>query len=135
VLFGILMLAIIGRKVLELGRGRDKNAGAILVAALIAMIVGYIGLFFGRLIKAGVSRSRERLADASAVQFTRQTSGLAGALKKIGGIDEGSKLSHRGDAEEISHMLFGDGVGLRSWFATHPPLLERIRVLEPGFHQ
>jgi len=133
VLFGILMLAIIGRKVLELGRGRDKNAGAILVAALIAMIVGYIGLFFGRLIKAGVSRSRERLADASAVQFTRQTSGLAGALKKIGGIDEGSKLSHRSDAEEISHMLFGDGVGLRSWFATHPPLLERIRVLEPGF--
>jgi Zn-dependent protease with chaperone function len=133
VLFGILMLAIIGRKVLELGRGRDRNAGAILVAALIAMVVGYIGLFFGRLIKAGVSRSRERLADASAVQFTRQTSGLAGALKKIGGVDEGSKLNHRGDAEEISHMLFGDGVGLRSWFATHPPLVERIRALEPGF--
>ncbi|QNP41235.1 M48 family metallopeptidase [Lysobacter solisilvae (ex Woo and Kim 2020)] len=133
VLFGILMLAIIGRKVLELGRGRDRNAGAILVAALIAMVVGYIGLFFGRLIKAGVSRSRERLADASAVQFTRQTSGLAGALKKIGGVDAGSKLSHRGDAEEISHMLFGDGVGLRSWFATHPPLVERIQALEPGF--
>jgi Zn-dependent protease with chaperone function len=133
VLFGILMLAIIGRKVLELGRGRDRNAGAIFVAALIAMIVGYIGLFFGRLIKAGVSRSRERLADASAVQFTRQTTGIAGALKKIGGIDEGSKLSHRGDAEEISHMLFGDGVGLRSWFATHPPLVERIKALEPGF--
>ena len=133
VLFGILMLAIIGRKVLELGRGRDRNAGAILVAALIAMIVGYIGLFFGRLIKAGVSRSCERLADASAVQFTRQTSGLAGALKKIGGLDEGSQLSHRGDAEEISHMLFGDGIGLSSWFATHPPLVERIKTLEPGF--
>ncbi|HEY1141078.1 MAG TPA: M48 family metallopeptidase [Lysobacter sp.] len=133
VLFGILMLAIIGRKVLELGRGRDRNAGAILVAALIAMIVGYIGLFFGRLIKAGVSRTRERLADASAVQFTRQTTGLAGALKKIGGIEEGSRLSHRGDAEEISHMLFGDGVGLSSWFATHPPLVERIQALEPGF--
>jgi Zn-dependent protease with chaperone function len=133
VLFGILMLAIIGRKVLELGRGRDRNAGAILVAALIAMIVGYIGLFFGRLIKAGVSRTRERLADASAVQFTRQTTGLAGALKKIGGIGEGSRLSHRGDAEEISHMLFGDGVGLGSWFATHPPLVERIQALEPGF--
>lgn len=133
VLFGILMLAIIGRKVLELGRGRDKNAGAILVAALIAMIVGYIGLFFGRLIKAGVSRSRERLADASAVQFTRQTAGLAGALKKIGGLEEGSKLRHRADAEEISHMLFGDGVGLTSWFATHPPLIERIAALEPGF--
>src|SRR5688572_16910666 len=132
-LFGILMLAIIGRKVLELGRGRDRNAGAIFVAALIAMIVGYIGLFFGRLIKAGVSRTRERLADASAVQFTRQTTGLAGALKKIGGIEQGSKLSHRGDAEEISHMLFGDGVGLTSWFATHPPLIERIAALEPGF--
>ncbi|MFC5569771.1 M48 family metallopeptidase [Lysobacter yangpyeongensis] len=134
VLFGILMLAIIGRKVLELGRGRDRNAGAIFAAALIAMLVGYIGLFFGRIIKAGVSRSRERLADASAVQFTRQTAGLAGALKKIGGIDEGSRLSHRGDAEEISHMLFGDGIGLRSWFATHPPLLERICALEPGFN-
>jgi Zn-dependent protease with chaperone function len=133
VLFGILMLAIIGRKVLELGRGRDRNAGAILIAALIAMIVGYIGLFFGRLIKAGVSRTRERLADASAVQFTRQTTGLAGALKKIGGIEEGSRLSHRGDAEEISHMLFGDGVGLSSWFATHPPLVERIQALEPDF--
>ena len=133
VLFGILMLAIIGRKVLELGRGRDRNAGAILVAALIAIIAGYIGLFFGRLIKAGVSRSRERLADASAVQFTRQTTGLAGALKKIGGVDEGSKLNHRGDAEEVSHMLFGDGLGLRSWFATHPPLVERIQALEPGF--
>lgn len=132
-LFGILMLAIIGRKVLELGRGRDRNAGAILVAALIAMIVGYIGLFFGRLIKAGVSRSRERLADASAVQFTRQTSGLAGALKKIGGIGEGSRLTHRGDAEEISHMLFGDGIGLSSWFATHPPLVERIKALDPSF--
>jgi Zn-dependent protease with chaperone function len=134
VLFGILMLAVIGRKVLELGRGRDRNAGAIFVVALIAMIVGYIGLFFARLIKAGVSRTRERLADASAVQFTRQTTGLAGALKKIGGIEQGSKLSHRGDAEEISHMLFGDGVGLTSWFATHPPLIERIAALEPGFN-
>ena len=86
------------------------------------MIVGYVGLFFGRMIKAGVSRSRERLADASAVQFTRQTAGLAGALKKIGGLREGSKLSERGDAEEVSHMLFGDGVGFSWLFATHPPL-------------
>lgn len=136
VLFGILMIGLIGRKVLEYGRfggSRNKNAGALLVAALVAMVVGYVGLFFGRLIKAGVSRSRERLADASAVQFTRQTAGLAGALKKIAGVDSGSRLSHRGDAEEVSHMLFGDGVGFSSLFATHPPLLERIRALEPGF--
>ncbi|KQZ60276.1 peptidase M48 Ste24p [Lysobacter sp. Root559] len=136
VLFGILMLAIIGRKILEGGRlgGRNsKGVGAILVAALVAMLVGYIGLFFGRMIKASVSRSRERLADASAVQFTRQTAGLAGALKKIGGLHEGAQLNDRADAEEVSHMLFGDGVGFSGLFATHPPLLERIRALEPSF--
>ncbi|MEO6264515.1 MAG: M48 family metallopeptidase [Luteimonas sp.] len=135
VLFGILMLGLIGRKVLQFGgRGRNsKGAGAVLAAALIAMVVGYIGLFFGRMIKASVSRTRESLADASAVQFTRQTQGLAGALKKIGGIGEGSRLNDRGDAEEVSHMLFGDGVGFSGLFATHPPLLERIQALEPSF--
>ncbi len=137
VLFGILMLAIIGRKILEHGRfgGRDKGAGAVLVAALVTMAIGYLGLFFGRMIKAGVSRSREILADASAVQFTRQTAGLAGALKKIGGVGDGAKLEHAGDAEEVSHMLFGDGVGLSGLFATHPPLLQRIQALEPSFRK
>ncbi len=135
VLFGILMLGLIGRKILQHGRvgGRGKGAGAILVAALIAMIVGYIGVFFARMIKAGVSRTRESLADASAVQFTRQTQGLAGALKKIGGVGEGSRLNERSDAEEVSHMLFGDGVGFSGLFATHPPLLQRIQALEPQF--
>lgn len=137
VLFGILMIALIGRKILEHGRfasrGRDNSGAALLAAALVAMLVGYIGLFFARMIKAGVSRSRERLADASAVQFTRQTQGLAGALKKIGGLDEGSRLNDRSDAEEVSHMLFGDGIGFSGLFATHPPLLERIRALEPSF--
>jgi Zn-dependent protease with chaperone function len=137
VLFGILMLAIIGRKILEHGRfgGRDKGAAAVVVAALVAMAIGYLGLFFGRMIKAGVSRSREVLADASAVQFTRQTAGLSGALKKIGGVGDGAKLEHAGDAEEVSHMLFGDGVGLSGLFATHPPLLQRIQALEPSFRK
>jgi Zn-dependent protease with chaperone function len=83
VLFGILVLAIIGRKVLQFGggRGRDRGAAAVLVAALVAIVIGYVGLFFARMIKAGVSRQRESLADASAVQFTRQSRGLAGALK------------------------------------------------------
>ncbi len=135
VLFGILMIALIGRRILEHGRfgGRGRDAAAVVVAALVAMAIGYLGLFFGRMIKAGVSRSRELLADASAVQFTRQTAGLAGALKKIAGLHEGAKLEHAGDAEEVSHMLFGDGVGLRGLFATHPPLLQRIQALEPGF--
>lgn len=133
VLFGILILAVVGRKILLYGRGgRSKEGVPLLLAALVLMVVGYIGLFFGRLIKAGVSRQREYLADASAVQFTRQTSGLSGALKKIAGLPSGSKLES-GDAEEISHMLFGDGIGFSSMFATHPPLVERIQALEPSF--
>ena len=136
VLFGILMVGLIGRKILEYGRfgsGRNRNAGGLLIAALIALIIGYVGLFFGRMIKAGISRTRERLADASAVQFTRQTAGLAGALKKIAGLEDGSRLQDRGNTEEVSHMLFGDGIGFSGLFATHPPLMERIRALEPGF--
>jgi Zn-dependent protease with chaperone function len=134
VLFGILVLGIIGRKVLEHSRGgRDsKGAAAILMIALAVMIVGYVGLFFGRLIKAGLSRQREYLADASAVQFTRQTDGIAGALKKIAGLPSGSKLA-AAETEEVSHMLFGDGVGYSSLFATHPPLLQRIQALDKSF--
>jgi Zn-dependent protease with chaperone function len=133
VLFGILMISLIGSKILQHGGGRGRGAAAVMVAALIALIVGSVGLFFGRMIKAGVSRSRERLADASAVQFTRQTVGLAGALKKIAGVHEGSKLGDRSDAEEVSHMLFGDGIGFSGLFATHPPILQRIQALEPSF--
>lgn len=134
VLFGILVLGIIGRKILTHSRGgRDsKNAGAIMAIALALFVVGYVGVFFGRLIKAGISRSREYLADASAVQFTRQTAGIAGALKKIAGVDEGSKLA-AADTEEVAHMLFGDGVGYSALWATHPPLLERIKALDPQF--
>jgi len=144
VLFGIAMISLIGSKVLRFGafsgrgRGRGGGAGApILVAAIAALVIGYIGLFFARMIRAGVSRSRERLADASAVQFTRQTAGLAGALKKIGGLPDGSHLGQRADAEEVSHMLFGEGLAFNGvfgrWLATHPPLVERIQALEPGF--
>ena len=133
-LFGILMLSLIGQRILIYGRlGRSRDGTPILVAALVAMAVGAIGVFFGRMIKAGVSRQRELLADASAVQFTRQTRGLAGALKKIGGLDAGSKLQDKADAEEVSHMLFGPGAALSGLFATHPPLVERIRRLEPTF--
>ncbi len=133
-LFGILMLSVIGRKILSASRhsGDSRNAAPVLAAGIFLFVIGSIGLFFGRLIKAGVSRSREVLADASAVQFTRQTSGLAGALKKIAGLPEGSSL-HHAETEEVSHMLFGEGLGFSSWFATHPPMVERIRALEPSF--
>jgi Zn-dependent protease with chaperone function len=134
VLFGILMLGLIGRRILQHSYGfRGRDGLPVLVAAMLAMLVGAVGLFFGRMIKASVSRSREVLADASAVQFTRQTSGLAGALKKIAGVEAGSRLAEPADAEEVGHMLFGDGTGLRGLFATHPPLLQRIQALEPSF--
>jgi Zn-dependent protease with chaperone function len=125
VVFGILVLSTIGRKI---ARGSDR--GALFGVALFC--IGYLGVVCARLIKASISRQREFLADASAVQFTRQTDGIAGALKKIGALAEGSKLASA-ETEEVAHMLFGDGVGYSALFATHPPLDERIRRLDPGF--
>ena len=135
VLFGILVLAIAGRRVLtavRLSRGSDRKgaAGAVTLVALALLAVGYVGLFFGRWIKAGLSRQREYLADASAVQFTRHPEGIAGALKKIALNRRGAVLE--ADTEEVAHMLFGQGF-VSSLFATHPPLIERIRRIEPGF--
>lgn len=142
VLHGILLLGLLGRIMLRgstYGRGfgrdsRGNGAGALILIALVLLVVGYIGVFFAGLIKAGVSRQREYLADASAVQFTRNPPGIAGALKKIGGFADGGEL-RTVHAEEASHMfiaqaLRGTFLGLTS---THPPLLERIRRLDPGF--
>jgi len=125
--FGILCLTVIGRILIQT-RGR-KNPLPLLGLALI--IIGWAGVFFGRLIQAAVSRQREVLADASAVQFTRNSSGLAGALKKIGGLTCGSRINSP-HAEEASHLFFANGLG-DSVFATHPPLVERIRALDPSF--
>lgn len=134
ILFGVLALGVIGGRVLELTRGgRSRDAGPIVMVAIVLMVVGYVGLFFGRLIKAAVSRQREFLADASAVQFTRQTHGIAGALKKIGGMQVGSRLQSA-ETEEVAHMLFGEGMGFAGLFATHPPLHERIKALDPSFN-
>src|SRR5439155_1648176 len=85
----------------------------------------------GRLIQAAVSRQREGLADAAAVQFTRNPVGLAGALKKIGGLRYGSRIESP-HAEEASHLFFANGLG-NSIFSTHPSLTERIRALDPSF--
>lgn len=132
-LFGLLVVALIGRTVLRhapRASGRKGGAGLILLAAFAVMLLGYVGVFFGRMIQAAVSRQRERLADASAVQFTREPQGLKGALVKIGGYERGSKLEQP-EAEEVAHMLFASG--MRRAFATHPPLEERIRALDPSF--
>ncbi|EAR08163.1 Peptidase M48, Ste24p [Reinekea sp. MED297] len=94
--------------------------------------VGYIGVLVGRMIKAAVSRQREYLADASSVQFTRNPDGLAGALYAIKQRAEGSQLQHR-HAEDMSHFCFGETVALSDRLATHPPVLERIRRINPNF--
>jgi len=139
VLFGIMVLGLIGRMILRGGRHaswvasrRNKGAPVVLIIGLGLTLLGAIGVFFARTIKASVSRQREYLADASAVQFTRQTDGLANALKKIGGFQAGSHL-RAADPEEVSHMLFGTGSRLSGMFATHPPLTERIQALDPHF--
>ncbi|MCW8919248.1 MAG: M48 family metallopeptidase [Gammaproteobacteria bacterium] len=142
VLHGILVLALIGRAILRGGaRGRVRvssssgkkgGGGGIVVLALALFIIGYIGVFFGRLIKAAVSRQREFLADAAAVQFTRNPAGIAGALKKIAGLD--TTRLHHPDAESASHMFFGNGINnFLSLLATHPPVEERIARLDPYF--
>jgi len=138
IIFGILCLAIIGRILLYSGRGgggRGRGQNPLPLFGIALLIIGYIGVFFGRLIQAAVSRQREFLADASSVQFTRNPAGITGALKKIGGLGEmGSRISHA-HSEELSHMFFGNGVS-EPWFGlleTHPPLAARIRVFEPAF--
>src|SRR6186713_2124743 len=133
--FGLLAVAIVARVVLQSspgsgGRSRKDGAGALMLAALAAMVLGYIGVFFGRLLQAAVSRHRERLADASAVQFTRDPAGLTGALLKIAGLSAGSRLVTP-SAEEVAHMLFAPG--LDRLMATHPSLEDRLKELDPNF--
>ena len=142
IIHGILIIGLLGgillRSAFYSGAGRHrrsgKQGGGVLVLAAVGAalaIIGYVGVFFGQLIKASLSRQREFLADAAAVQFTRLPGGIAGALKKIGGYTFHSKLV-AANAEEASHLYFGDG--LSHWFgllATHPPLPDRIRRIEP----
>ncbi|MEO8888815.1 MAG: M48 family metalloprotease [Jatrophihabitantaceae bacterium] len=136
---GILLLSLIGLRVLVFGGGgrsdrRGNNAAPMLLFALALVVLGFVGQFFASLIKAAVSRQREWLADASSVQFTRQTKGLEGALKKIAGLPTGSTISDRHGASQVSHMLFGEGGrSFSQLFATHPPLLDRIKALDPQF--
>jgi hypothetical protein len=137
VVHGILVMGLVGRELLRVtghsGGGRSRrNDGAayLLLIGLAFMLLGFLGLLFGNLIKAAVSRQREYLADASAVQFTRNPGGIAGALKRIGAAVFGSKLVNP-RAAEASHMYFAEG--LASMFATHPPLPDRIRRLDPAW--
>ena len=142
ILNGILILGIIGYYILRgtssgshyRSSSRSSGNGAIVALALGLglIIIGYSGTFFGNMIKASVSRQREYLADASAVQFTRNPDSIAGALIRIGGYKTHAYINSPA-ANEVSHAFFCNGIKgfLGSIFATHPPLEERIRKIKP----
>ena len=148
ILNGILVIGMMGYFVLRFlpyaGGGRrsssKNNSGqgyviiAMLLVAVGMIVVGFVGLFFGNLIKAAVSRQREFLADASSVQFTRNPEGIGGALMKIGGYGRKSRIENP-NAPQSSHMFFSDGMfkGVSGMLATHPPLPERIKRVLPSW--
>ena len=140
VLHGILLLSLIGRFLLRSSfysnrrSSKDNNGNVLLLIGAVLLILGLIGSLCGNLIKAALSRQREYLADASAVQFTRNPGGIAGALKRIGAAVVGSRLQHS-NASEMSHMYFSQGVweGFTGLMATHPPLPNRILALDPNW--
>ena len=139
-LSGILFIGQVGELLMHFGGGHrrysssSRRSGDARVAALglALLLIGWLGSFFGGLIKAAVSRQREFLADASAVQFTRNPKGIADALKVIGGYSGGSKVFHS-QASETSHMFIAEALSSWASFDTHPPLAKRIRKIEPSW--
>jgi Zn-dependent protease with chaperone function/uncharacterized tellurite resistance protein B-like protein len=135
ILHGILLIGLIGGQILRgSGRSSRRGSGSAMLLGLGLLIIGYTGTFFGNLIKAAVSRQREFLADAAAVQFTRNPDGIGGALMRIGGYQHGSMLHHP-KSEEMSHAYFNQGVKVffTNMFATHPPLPDRIKRILPAW--
>jgi Zn-dependent protease with chaperone function len=134
-LHGIFLVSLIGRFLLHGSRGtRRKDGAAMVLTGLGLLLIGSVGVLFGRMLQSAISRQRELLADASAVQFTRNPDGLLGALKKIGGA---SSVLRTPNADEASHIFFSEAMRRLRLFAglfrTHPPLADRIRKLEPGW--
>ena len=141
-LAGILMIGQIGGFLLRssfysggrtTARNRDSRAQMALGLLGVALfVIGYVGVFFGRLIQAAVSRQRETLADASSVQFTRNPDGIGGALFKIG--LRSSYLDTTGHANDMNHMCFGEAARMKfsSLLASHPPIEQRINAIQPG---
>jgi Zn-dependent protease with chaperone function len=132
IIFGLLCIATIGRVLLSTRSRSSRDNNALPLVGLALMLLGAIGVFFGRLIQAAVSRQREFLADASSVQFTRNPGGLSGALQKIGQYGFGSRLESD-HAPDLCHMFFGNGLGepFFGLLATHPPIPDRIHAIDP----
>lgn len=140
-IFGLVALSVAGRMAMRSvfltgGGRRDQRVVMAAMAIGVALLVlGALGVLAGRMLQAAISRRREYLADATAVEFTREPGGLANALKKIGALQEAEHLNNA-HGEEVRHMLFAEAVARRSpgLMATHPPLVERIRALDPAFN-
>ncbi len=129
-IFGMVALGYVGYFLLRSaprGGGRKNNGAAgIAMFGLALAAIGAIGTFFGRLMQAAISRQREFLADATAVQYTRNPAGIAGALRKISRLHEPTLAIPQ--ASQFNHFFFTEGV--RTWLASHPPLSERIKRIE-----
>jgi Zn-dependent protease with chaperone function len=112
------------------GSGSSKGDIRIFIAGFALWLLGWLGSFFAGLIKAAINRQREYLADAAAVQFTRNPQGIGDALKIIGGYEAGSQIFNAGSSES-SHLFICNALGRRTDFSTHPPLATRIRRIDP----
>ncbi|WP_299180691.1 M48 family metallopeptidase [uncultured Neptuniibacter sp.] len=131
-LHGIVFIGLVGESMARSGRHR-RSDGRVALLGIALMVVGWLGTFFGNLIKAAVSRQREFLADASAVQFTRNPDGISNALKLIGGYKPGSGIISS-NSSEVSHLFFGQALHkLSGLHATHPPLVDRILRIDPDW--
>ena len=141
--FGLMVLSMVGRMLVELlrfqnvsSRRNNKEGGNVMLVLFLLglglLVIGALGSFFGRMIQAAISRQREFLADASSVQFTRNSDGIVGALKKIGGASIGSKIKAP-KAVEASHLFFSSGGMFSFGLATHPPLEVRIKAVQESW--
>ena len=132
-IFGLMAIGYVGYFILRstmygprTRKSDGKATAGIALFGLGLIVIGCIGTFFGRLMQAAISRQREFLADASAVQYTRNPTGISGALRKIA--SQASGIMNHAEASQFNHMLFSQGVN--TLFASHPPLVERIKRIE-----
>lgn len=136
---GIMMLGSAGRRMLYLdGSGQwtrrsSKNRLGFIPLGILFVVAGWLGTMLGRLIHAAICRQREYLSDASAVQYTRAPGELASALHRLLSSDTGTRLRRTALAGELNHMCIGESIGSGKWFASHPPLANRIDAVDSSF--
>jgi Zn-dependent protease with chaperone function len=130
--FGLMAISLAGRTMFRLAGHSNRGAVPLLVVGLGVAVIGQIGFWGGRILQAWISRQRECLADASAVQFTRNPDGLRDALVRAAALSP-PRLSGASGLEQVAHMLFVTATP--RLLATHPPLLQRLRALDPHFTQ